>query len=188
MMSWVTIRSLCIISFMSTLPSRHLSRSQAHLDTLTWERTCHVSTILHLCINFIEASVFSYMHGIAKSEAKNPGSSVDAVYHIKEKEGCSTKVTAFFRMADQECKRTNRSKRRHLKLANPPMPKLSELTALLKKVPIDWFDPIYWNNLSIHEHAQYVKNGTYVALPPAELCASWDECEKWKSMPEKEFM
>ena len=68
------------------------------------------------------------------------------------------------------------------------MPKLSELTALPKKVPIDWFDPIYWNNLSIRERVQYVKNGTYVALPPAELCGSWHECEKWKSMPEKEFM
>ena len=68
------------------------------------------------------------------------------------------------------------------------MPKLSELTALPKKVPIDWFDPVYWNNLSIRERAQYVKNGTYVALPTAELCASWDECEKWKSMQEKEFM
>jgi hypothetical protein len=68
------------------------------------------------------------------------------------------------------------------------MPKLSELTALPKKVPIDWFDPIYWNNLSIHEHAQYIKNGTYVALPSVELCTTWDECEKWKNMPEKEFM
>lgn len=44
--------------------------------------------------------------------------SVDAVYHIKEKEGCAKKVTAFFRMADEERKRMNRSKRRHLKLAN----------------------------------------------------------------------
>jgi hypothetical protein len=56
LMSWVVIRSLCIISFMSTLPSKHLSRSQAHLDTLIWEQTCHVSTILRSCVNFIETS------------------------------------------------------------------------------------------------------------------------------------
>lgn len=52
--------------------------------------------------------------------AEGNAESVDAVYHIKEKEGRSTKVTAFFRMADQERKRMNRSKskRRHLKLAD----------------------------------------------------------------------
>ncbi|KAF8218567.1 hypothetical protein L208DRAFT_1486018 [Tricholoma matsutake] len=117
-----------------------------------------------LCINdfalmhkLYQSFLFLYMHGIAKLEAKNPGSlaegnaeSVDVVYHIKEKEGHSMKVTAFFRMADKECKQMNRSKRRHLKLEqcceDPPMPKLSELTALPKKVPLDWFDPIYWNN------------------------------------------
>jgi altronate dehydratase len=44
--------------------------------------------------------------------------SVDVVYYIKEKEGSAKKVTAFFRMADEECKQMNRSKRRHLKLAN----------------------------------------------------------------------
>jgi hypothetical protein len=43
--------------------------------------------------------------------------SADAVYHIKEKEGRAKKVTAFFRMADEERKRMNRNKRRHLKLA-----------------------------------------------------------------------
>ena len=50
--------------------------------------------------------------------AKGNAESVDAVYHIKEKEGHLTKVTAFFRMADQEHKQMNRSKRRHLKWAN----------------------------------------------------------------------
>ena len=50
--------------------------------------------------------------------AEGNAESADAVYHIKEKEGRSVKVTAFFRMADKECKQMNRSKRRHLKLAN----------------------------------------------------------------------
>lgn len=68
------------------------------------------------------------------------------------------------------------------------MPKLSELTALPKDVPIDWFDPIYWNNLTIRERAQYMKEDTYIALPPAELCTTWAECDKWKNMPQKEFM
>lgn len=50
--------------------------------------------------------------------AEENAGSVDAVYYIKEKEGRAKKVTAFFRMADEERKRMNRSKGRHLKLAN----------------------------------------------------------------------
>lgn len=42
----------------------------------------------------------------------------DTVYHIKEKEGRSAKVTAFFRMADKERQRMNKGKSRHYKLTN----------------------------------------------------------------------
>jgi hypothetical protein len=34
----------------------------------------------------------------------------DSVYHIKEKEGRATGVTAFFRMADKQRQRMNKSK------------------------------------------------------------------------------
>ena len=43
---------------------------------------------------------------------------VNAVYHIKKKEGCAGKVTAFFRIADEEHKQMNRCKIKHLKLGN----------------------------------------------------------------------
>ncbi|KAF8225626.1 hypothetical protein L208DRAFT_1072530, partial [Tricholoma matsutake] len=139
-----------------------------HIALKTFEQVLGTFGYSHLgtnvsCVNNFalmheldQSFIFSYMHGIAKSEAKNPGSvakakqmtrlaegnaeSVDVVYHIKEKEGHLTKVTASFRIVDQERKQMNRSKRRHLKLANL-------LTALPKRVQIDWFDPIYWNNL-----------------------------------------
>jgi hypothetical protein len=69
------------------------------------------------------------------------------------------------------------------------MPKVSELMTLPKQVPIDWFDPIYWNiHLTVRERAHYVWDGAYIALPNAELCASWMECAKWKNLSTKEFM
>ncbi|RDB18252.1 hypothetical protein Hypma_000603 [Hypsizygus marmoreus] len=194
--------------------------------------------------------VFSYMHDIAKLEAKSPGSiakgkrfstvykrrseltagrlkvlmaqgfnkrvialadetevhsddelaegvttdSGEAVYHIKEKEGRSTKVMNFFRMADVRRRRMDQSKRKQYKLPerrreDPVMPQPSALTALPKQVPIDWFDPSYWNNtLTVREHADYIEDGVDVALPLEEFCKTWEDCAKWKNLPKKEFM
>ena len=53
----------------------------------------------------------------AHSDDELDEGNAESVYYIKEKEGRAKKVTAFFRMADKERKRMNRSKRRHLKLA-----------------------------------------------------------------------
>ena len=70
------------------------------------------------------------------------------------------------------------------------MSKQSKLLALLKSVPIDWFDPIYWNeHLTLHEHANYTQDGTHVALPRnPELYSTWSACVAWKDLPVKEFM
>jgi hypothetical protein len=69
------------------------------------------------------------------------------------------------------------------------MPKVSQLTILPKQVPIDWFDPTYWNEfLTVRERANYIKNGTSVALPHKDFCTTWTDCEKWKNMSRKEFM
>lgn len=70
------------------------------------------------------------------------------------------------------------------------MPQPSELTAQPRQVPIDWFDPIYWNTyLTVRERASYMKNGTYyVAMPLEEFCKTWEQCAGWKNLPEKEFM
>lgn len=133
------------------------------------------------------------------------------VYHIKEKEGRSEKVKAFFRMADKQRQRMARAKRRHTKLITyrissmhwliiivhrterrreePPMPKQSNLTAQPKQVPIDWFEPTYWNTyLTVRERASYIQDGIVVALPLPEFCGTWELCASWKNLPKKEFM
>jgi hypothetical protein len=70
------------------------------------------------------------------------------------------------------------------------MPKQSKLLALPKSVPIDWFDPIYWNeHLTLCERADYTQGGMHVALPrDPELYSTWSACAAWKNLPVKEFM
>jgi len=72
---------------------------------------------------------------------------------------------------------------------DPDPAQLSELTALPKRVPIDWFDVDFWNtDLTLRERANYVKNGIIVALPLEEHCNTWEKCVVWKNLPEEEFM
>ena len=70
------------------------------------------------------------------------------------------------------------------------MPKQSKLLALPKSVPIDWFDPIHWNeHLTLHEHADYIQGGVHVTLPrDPHLYSTWSACVAWKNLPVKEFM
>ncbi|KAG6906557.1 hypothetical protein DXG01_013207 [Tephrocybe rancida] len=190
-----------------------------------------------LC-NFYRSYVFSYMHDIAKREARSPGSAVKAkqmtpiwkrraedqgfkasvislakeneahsddelvdlpapniVYHIKEKEGRSDKVTSFFQMTDVMRHRMARAKSRHHKAEcrceEPEVPQVSELTTRPKSVPIDWFDPVYWNSyMSVHERANcHAPDGSYhVTLPLVDHCGTWEDCAKWKTLPHNEFM
>ncbi|KAJ6465997.1 hypothetical protein C8R47DRAFT_1224130 [Mycena vitilis] len=54
------------------------------------------------------------------------------------------------------------------------------------KVPIDYFSPEFFNDLSVKERASYMGNG--VALPTAELCQSWATISQWKGLGQEEFM
>lgn len=68
-------------------------------------------------------------------------------------------------------------------------PKLSELTALPKNVPIDWFEPSYWNlELTLREKADYISDGVHIALPIEQLCEKWEDIVKWKALSHGDFM
>ncbi|GLB39666.1 hypothetical protein LshimejAT787_0701760 [Lyophyllum shimeji] len=213
----------------------------------------HMGLIVPLTDDFVlmrklyRSFVFSYMHRIAKAEAKKPGSakaakqmigvykrrdalakgridvlkaygfnkqvlalaseteahsdddlpegteeSAEAVYQIAEKEGRSEKVKKFFRMADEQRRRMamrrNRHCRQERRRAEPATPRPSTLTVLPREVPLDWFEPAYFNDLSVRERAAYTAEGIYIALPLEKHCATWADCEKWKNLPRKEFM
>ena len=64
----------------------------------------------------------------------------------------------------------------------------SQIPTLPKSVPIDWFDPDYWNNtLTVRERADIIKDGKRIALPKAEHCQTMEQCRKWKNLSEDEF-
>ena len=74
---------------------------------------------------------------------------------------------------------------------DPDLPKESQLTTLPRRVPIDWFDPDYWNyTLTVHERTEYLQQGgrIRIALPEEEFCDTLENCLAWKNLPENEFM
>ncbi|KAL1692494.1 hypothetical protein GGG16DRAFT_32090, partial [Schizophyllum commune] len=89
---------------------------------------------------------------------KNP------VYRIREKVGRSGKVTDLFRM----------------------------LTRIPTRVPIDYFSPEYWNeSMTLRQRVEFLgqRGGrARVALPKAEFCKTWADCEKWTNLTEDTFM
>ena len=71
---------------------------------------------------------------------------------------------------------------------DPLTPLESELFTFPKFIPIDWFDPGYWNAvLTVHECLDYVEHG-YIGLHLVEHCQTWERCSLWKNLPEEEFM
>ncbi|KAJ7855445.1 hypothetical protein B0H14DRAFT_2353195, partial [Mycena olivaceomarginata] len=53
-------------------------------------------------------------------------------------------------------------------------------------VPIDYFSPQFFNDLSVRDRAIYMNNG--VALPTAEHCQTWTDIAKWKGLGKVDFM
>ncbi|EDR02689.1 uncharacterized protein LACBIDRAFT_332196 [Laccaria bicolor S238N-H82] len=147
---------------------------------------CNFTLMRKLYCNF----VYSYMHGIAKSEndeVAEGDSGSQLTYHINIKDGRSTKVKSFFRMLDSQPKRRN-CRAEHTR-EDPLTPLESELFALPKFTPIDWFDPGYWHTtLTVHERLDYIEHGVHIGLPLAEDCQTWEQCSLWKNLPVEEFM
>ncbi|KAJ3979403.1 hypothetical protein F5890DRAFT_1421395, partial [Lentinula detonsa] len=142
-----------------------------------------------LCVRIYRQFVFGHIGRKVKEELRKPGS------------------------VEQRNERTNTYKRRMLKLAlesethsddelddtsTANMPtylirkkvgrahKVAVLFHTLDNVPIDFFDPDYFNNFfSVKERAHYAENG--VALPSEEHCES-TSIDIWKNMSEAKFM
>ena len=78
--------------------------------------------------------------------------------------------------------------RKERRRVEPTYSKTSELSALPKEVPIDWFDPVYWNTvLTVRDKLQYLSGGIRIALPAVQHCDTWEKCAEWKNLPRNEF-
>lgn len=81
--------------------------------------------------------------------------------------------------------RLSSTERTRVDLPNPPE---SRFTTLPRTVPIDWFDPDFWNNdMTLLQKYHVQKNGICVALPAEPLCHP-EEWSKWIGKSHKWFM
>ncbi|KAF8144795.1 hypothetical protein K438DRAFT_1992450 [Mycena galopus ATCC 62051] len=92
-------------------------------------------------------------------------------FRVHEKPGRDSAVTALFKAPPQSPTRF---------LSNQP------LLRSAPNVPIDFFSPEFFNDLSMQERASYMNNG--IALPTQEHCQTWKDIQEWKGLTKTEFM
>lgn len=72
------------------------------------------------------------------------------------------------------------------KVTVPPTPSSTLSRILPVDVPIDFWDPQFYNNeLDVREKAMYMDTG--VAFPLPQFCTA-EHVDKWAKLPAKEFM
>lgn len=42
--------------------------------------------------------------------------------------------------------------------------------------------------MTLRQRANIIKNGIVIALPLQKHCETWEQCAKWKNLPEDQFM
>ncbi|KAJ7023211.1 hypothetical protein C8F04DRAFT_970409, partial [Mycena alexandri] len=65
--------------------------------------------------------------------------------------------------------------------------RMADLSRVLPtQVPINYFSPDFFNNMTVRERASYAKNG--IALPTKDHCRTWGAIQKWKGLNKAVFM
>lgn len=126
-------------------------------------------------------------------------------YLIHQKEGRNPMVTSFFHFEDQRYLKA--SKRRtgaryvmsstifqflsfFSRMDRTRVTPESSIAATVNRfpvdVPIDYFEPLFYNQMSVRERAIYMQNG--VAFPVPEICADRSRIGEWKNLSTEEFM
>ncbi|KAF8233728.1 hypothetical protein L208DRAFT_1153360, partial [Tricholoma matsutake] len=124
--------------------------------------------------------MWGYMKKLAAKEAKEKGS-----------QACNPHITDFLHHIDNSCKAGNplfRGSRRH---EEPHIPHPENLKSRISACvpvdcPLDWFDPAFFNAMSLRNRAHYAT--APIALPLKSDCLSTDSDPDWKDMPRHAFM
>ncbi|KAJ7243314.1 hypothetical protein C8J57DRAFT_1083818 [Mycena rebaudengoi] len=158
----------------------HVGPNLTHLDDM------------NLLSKFYRNFVFSYIPKMVKSELKEPGSphtNAIAGYHRKKKKARSGKVTMWIRKNDPPrldslAARGENVVYERLRV-DDPNDTTSDISQRLPTpgVPLDWFDPAYFNALPADLRYEYGRKGA-IALPLERFL----DMEDWKNMEEKKFM
>ncbi|KAJ7817004.1 hypothetical protein B0H13DRAFT_2380014 [Mycena leptocephala] len=112
------------------------------------------------------------------------------VSRVHEKPGRDGAVSALFGVLDArrdavmaQKKKKGAWRPRNRQRVLPP----SNLSrALPTTVPIDYFSPKFFNDLSVWDRASYMDNG--IALPLEEHCQTWEAIQQWRSLSTADFM
>ncbi|KAJ7016342.1 hypothetical protein C8F04DRAFT_981917 [Mycena alexandri] len=136
---------------------------------------------------FYRSFVYGYMKDQAGIEGRRPGqdchSDDEGGNVARKKPGRDTAVHSFFDVLTR--RRDDRmAKPRAREQQRAPASDLSR--ALPTQVPIDYFSPDFFNNMTVRERASYAKNG--IALPTEDHCRTWDAIQKWKGLNKAAFM
>ncbi|KAJ7803235.1 hypothetical protein B0H14DRAFT_2203699, partial [Mycena olivaceomarginata] len=147
----------------------------------------------HLIQRFYRSFIYSYMESQAGIEERRPGQ-VELPdrtgYRVHEKPGHDSAVTALFKVLDS--RHDDHMTRKRRKGSWKPRTRQRGFSptnlscALPPDVPINYFSPEFFNNLSAQEHASYRNNG--IALPTQEYCQTWADIQQWKKLETTAFM
>jgi hypothetical protein len=123
-----------------------------------------------------------------ESDPDGPG------FLIMHKRARNPHVTDFLRAIDKRRQQGTplfRGQRRNTRREEPRTPhphkqesRISE--RLPRNCPLDWFDPIFFNNMDVSFRALYLE--APIALPLPQNCAHLDPPPDWKTMSEASFM
>ncbi|KAF9043558.1 hypothetical protein BDZ89DRAFT_1008945 [Hymenopellis radicata] len=133
--------------------------------------------------------VFSYLKGKADREARNPGSLALRMARISQlkSEGFHSRYLSLMEEIDAHSDDEEADNDEyHIKHKLGRATLLTRIPGLPQNVPLDWFEPDFYNNsLTVRERAQYMDNG--VVLPKREWCQTLENIRMWKNLDDKAF-
>ena len=108
-----------------------------------------------------------------------------------KKQARNSHITDFLRHIDSSRKAGNPLFRGSRKREEPRIPHPENLESRISArvpvdCPLDWFDPAFFNAMSLRNRARYAM--APVALPLKSDCLSTDSNPDWKDMPQCAFM
>ncbi|KAJ6578419.1 hypothetical protein B0H19DRAFT_1020685 [Mycena capillaripes] len=133
--------------------------------------------------NFMFGTIKTNIKAAHSDDERPPGGDAKKKkgLNICTKDGRSEIVTAFVRELD-----TSHMVPEMRNVTDPPTPSSALSRVLPVGVPIDFWDPKFYNEeLDVEEKAMYINTG--VAFPLGKFCND-KNASKWAKMPAKEFM
>ncbi|KAJ7844360.1 hypothetical protein B0H14DRAFT_2358665, partial [Mycena olivaceomarginata] len=143
----------------------------------------------HFLRRFYRSFIYGRMKDLASKEERRPGRALRVAQIADD---CFMNKTVARLAAENECHSDDEELADgsafmvHEKPGRDRLPPSDLSRARPTNVPIDYFSPQFFNDLSVRDRTIYMNNG--VALPTAEHCQTWTDIVKWKGLGKVDFM